>query len=166
MASNKNPRERATKKDDDNDVGKAVVGGAAAVGVGLILKTLFKKGGLAVLFAVILLGGGFAAGFFGWQYLTKNDTFTMQGEDFVTISMNESYNDLGVTAVVFGQDKTGEVTTKYYYREDISYEAKECEKVDTSVAGYYYAVYTLDGTPYHGVELIRTIEILRVEDNG
>ena len=88
----------------------------------------------------------------------------MVGEDFVEIQMYAPYEEPGATGIFFG--KEAQVKTEYYYREDISHDAVKVNGVDTAVNGFYYAVYTCDGFPYRGIELIRTIEVMRVEDDG
>lgn len=165
MATDRDPKERARKKKKSSS-GGILAGMAAAAGAAGAAAA--AKGGkhrvLVFILAVVLFALGAAGGFFGLQALTKDDGFSMIGQDFVEISMYTAYEEQGATSVFFGRE--GEVRTAYYYREDISYDPVAVESVDTSVNGFYYAVYTSDALPYRGVELIRTIEVMRVEDDG
>lgn len=165
MASGKDPKERAGKKKKAS-AGGILAGMAAAAGaIGAAAgKGTGRNRALALVAAVLLFAVGAAGGFFAVDFFTKEDGFSMRGEDFLEIPMYSLYEEQGATSVFFGRE--GEVRTVYYYREDISHDAVAVDGVDTAVHGFYYAVYTSDALPYRGVELIRTIEVMRVEDDG
>jgi len=74
--------------------------------------------------------------------------------------------DKGVSAKFLGMDISKTITTKYLYREDISYEPTEVEKIDVSVPGVYYIEYTSSHFAYKNVKLIRTIIVTGVEVDG
>ncbi len=165
MASDRQPKERARKKKKSSAGGilQGAAAAAAAAGAAAAAKSSKHRAAVIIL-AVVLFALGAAGGFFGLRYLTRDDGFSMVGEDFVEIQMYAPYEEPGATGIFFG--KEAQVKTEYYYREDISHDAVKVNGVDTAVNGFYYAVYTCDGFPYRGIELIRTIEVMRVEDDG
>ena len=162
MATKKSPDERATKRSRATGKGKAVAAGAAVVGAATAAKYAKKNPvGVVIVLLCLILGG-----VLGYFAAAKTTAYTMTGEDFISVGMHDPYKEQGATLKVLGKDLSEEVKLSYYYREDISYDATACDGVDTSVAGYYYAVYTNDTIFYKNVQLIRTIEVLRVEDDG
>ncbi|MBQ9081674.1 MAG: hypothetical protein IJY26_03455 [Clostridia bacterium] len=165
MASDKNPKERATKK-KKSTTWKAVQAVAAAAGAAVAAKAVksSKNKGATIFVVLLCFIIGLAAGFFGLGALTGGDTFEMVGEDFVEVQMYEEYTDLGAKAVFLGEEQ--EIAVTYYYREDISQDIVEKEGVDTSVAGFYYVVYQTEAFLYSNTDLIRTVEVVRVEDDG
>lgn len=168
MATEKNSKERATKKkrtDASSTVQKVAAGAVAAASAAAVSKAA-KKSPAAAIAVIIALLLGVAAGYFGIGVLIKDDGFTMNGSDTAEVQMYEEYVDAGAKAIFLGKDHTSEIKVKYYYREDISHEAEECDAIDTAVAGFYYAEYQSDVFLYKGVKLIRTIEVVRIEDDG
>lgn len=121
---------------------------------------------LASLFFLI----GTLGAYFTINHFTKNDTFEMltysNNQYNITIENAESYTELGVKAVSFGKNIANKVKITYYYREDLSFDAITVSNIDTSVAGIYYAEYTVSNFKYSTVTLTRTITVLEVEDNG
>ncbi len=166
MAENKSPRERAVKNGKNTSQGKTAQAVAAAVGAAVAAKAISssKNKGVTIVIIVVCLVIGLAIGFFGLSFLTKNDGFTMVGEDMVTLQMYDEYKEENATAVLFGKEY--DVSVTYYYRLDLTHDIEKTEGVDTSVDGFYYAVYQTDAFLYKGTELIRTIEVKRVEDDG
>lgn len=135
------------------------------------MKKQAKKLNWLIVLPMILIG--LAIGFFGLKFAFRNDGFSMVEAKTVDEIMYiggdsdyEKYTELGVKCVSFGKDYSGEVSVTYYYRNDLSSEAKQVEKVDENVAGMYYAVYKTDAPRYKKVTLIRNIVVLGVEDNG
>lgn len=165
MASERNPKERATKK-KRSSTGKVAQGAAAAAAAATAAKAIksSKNKGATVIVLLICFIIGIVAGFFGLGVLTQNDKFEMTGKDFVEVTMYEEYQDEGATAVFLRKERAVSVT--YYYREDISHDVEARENVDTSVAGFYYVVYQTDAFLYGNTDLIRTVEVVRVEDDG
>ena len=74
--------------------------------------------------------------------------------------------DKGVTIKFLGMDISKTVKTRYLYREDITHEVQEVNKVDVSVAGVYYIEYTSSHFAYKNVTLVRTIIVTGVEVDG
>ena len=78
--------------------------------------------------------------------------------------LEEEYQEPEATCIFFG--KENDVTISYSYREDISYDPIDVETVDTSISGFYYVTYTNSTFKYKNVVLIRTIQVMEVENNG
>lgn len=87
--------------------------------------------------------------------LTMDQIYTTLGLD-----------DKGVKITFFGMDLSETITTKYYYREDISFEATECAGIDVKIPGVYYVEYSSSHFAYKNVTLIRTIIVMGVEVDG
>lgn len=135
------------------------------------MKKQAKKLNWLIVLPMILIG--LAVGFFGLKFVFKNDGFAMVDaktvDDIMYIggdSDYEKYTELGVKCISFGKDYSSDVQVVYYYRSDLSSDAKQVDTVDESVAGMYYAVYKTDAPRYKKVTLIRNIVVLGVEDNG
>lgn len=114
-----------------------------------------------------------ALGFFGMKLAFKNDMFALNEGKMIDEIMYvggdsdyTSYIELGAKCVSFGKDCSSDVETTYYYRKDLSEDAKVVKSVDENTPGMYYAVYTTSASRYKTVTLIRNIVVLEVEDNG
>jgi len=77
-----------------------------------------------------------------------------------------SLEDKGVTIKFLGMDVSKTLTTKYYYREDISHNTQEVNGVDVTVPGVYYIEYTSSHFAFKKTTLIRTIIVTGVEVDG
>ena len=137
------------------------------------LKRSVKKLSLTWIIVLIFLALGVVGGFFAHKYAFPNDTYQMvaysNGSIDITIGAEEehkTYTELGVKCITFGKDISSECTVKYYFRTDLSQEQVEVSKVDETVPGMYYAVYTTTSSKYKTVTLIRNIMVLGEEDNG
>lgn len=115
---------------------------------------------------LLVLVVGLTAGFFAHYYLFKSDTFEMVAANGVTDielglddGMETSYTELGVKCICFGKDYSKDCTVKYYYRTDLTEDAKEVtiSDINTSNPGMFYAVYTTTASKYSSVTLIRNI---------
>lgn len=74
--------------------------------------------------------------------------------------------DKGVTIKFLGMDISNTLQTRYLYREDITHDVQEVDKIDVSVAGVYYIEYTSSHFAYKKVSLVRTIIVTGVEVDG
>ena len=145
---------------------------------------------VAVLFLIVGVAGGFFA--FKMLSLFEMNSYFVNGvesaeKDYVIVdvsaikesfllnnpdaTMDEIYaainlEDKSVSCKFFGLDIVDTVTTKYYYREDISHNTTEVEKVDIEKPGVYYIEYTSSHFAYKNKILIRTIIITEVENDG
>ena len=154
------------------------------------ISSKVKKSPL-VLIALIFLVVGAVAGYFAFDYLStfEMNEYKVNGvvsteADYVVIDfanikeelektddevlLDELYavalEDGGVTCKIFGIDITNSVSIKYYYREDISKDAKEVKGIDVKVPGVYYIEYSSSNFLYKSNSLIRTIVVTEVEN--
>lgn len=140
------------------------------------IATPSAKLNLPVLFGAIFLIISIAIGFFAGKMLLKNDVYEMVAyenglvdiiigsEDSENEGQAQYYKELGVKCVAFGKTYKN-YGVKYYYRNDLTQDPVEVERVDESVEGIYYAIYTSPSRKYKSVRLIRNIIVLRGEDN-
>ena len=134
-------------------------------------KQSMKKSKLVWIIVVIAIVVGAVAGFFGIKYAFRNDTYHMNaysnGQVDIIVGANEdvkTYTELGVKCVSFGKDISSECTVTYYYREDLSHDQVQVDKVDETKGGMYYAVYSAPASRYKTVTLIRNIYVTEVEE--
>lgn len=146
------------------------------------INKIAHKNPVAIVVIIAFIIIGLLGGFFGISILTKNDTFEMNeyvhqtsrdevtelfGEEtfeYTILLLEEEYQEPGATCIFFG--KENDVTITYSYREDISFDPVQVEKIDTSISGFYYVTYTNSTLKYKNVVLIRTIQVMEVENNG
>lgn len=133
-------------------------------------KRSLAKLGISWICLVVVLIIGIAGGYFTSKLAFADDTFYMNtyanGKTEIYIGPEESaqtYTEQGVKCVAFGKDISADCTITYYYREDQTADAVKVEKVDETVAGFYYAVYTTSSIKYSSVTLIRDIIVLGEE---
>ena len=146
------------------------------------INKIAKKNPIGIVFIIAFIIVGLLGGFLGISVLTKNDTFEMneyvhqtsreevtelfgkETLEYTILLLEEEYQEPGATCIFFG--KENDVTISYSYREDISYDPINVETVDTSISGFYYVTYTNSTFKYKNVVLIRTIQVMEVENNG
>lgn len=152
-----------------------------------------KKSPILIVVVLALIIGA-AAGWFAYDYLSGFEmaAFSVCGvecseSDYVIVdvstlkeeylkidadaTMEEIYasinlKDDGVVCKFFGVDVSSTVTTKYYYREDISHDVKEVSGIDVQTAGVYYIEYTSSHFAFKSTTLIRTVIVTEVENDG
>lgn len=137
-----------------------------------VTKELTKKTNKPLVISIVLcLVIGIVLGYFCLVYLCKNDCFEMNVDAYnqIDIYLNDDdgiteYTELGAKCVLFGKDISSQVKVQYKYREDISFEPEVVSGIDSSKAGIYYAIYTIDNPRYKSVTLIRNIIVLREEE--
>ena len=134
------------------------------------IKRSMKKSTISWLCVVLFLIIGGIGGFFTHKFVFANDVFQMttyaNGEADIYIGADEeyqTYTELGVKCVAFGKDYSKDCTVKYYFRDDLTKEQVEVDKVDETKPGMYYAVYTTKSARYKTVKLIRNIYVVGVE---
>ncbi len=140
---------------------------------------------------IIGLGIGFLVGSFTTEFKTSDFIFNgtkTEKNDYLHIELSlikenlESENENtpvtdeqiknaikvedNVTIKFFGKDLSDTVIRTYYYREDMSFEAKEVDEIDYTKAGIYYITYTSSHFAFKNHKLIRTIEITGAETDG
>lgn len=157
------------------------------------IQKVIKKSSILVV-SLLFLIIGLVGGYFAFSYLShfEMNSFVVNGKaseevDYVTIDTSAikeelekdgtsvtieklfssiKMEDKGVKCSVFGIDLSNTVSTKYYYREDISFDAMEVDKIDLQTAGVYYVEYTSSHFLYKSKKLIRTIVVTGVEIDG
>lgn len=134
------------------------------------LTKQIKKAPLWILVVILLFALGGAGGYFGYSFLCKDDMFEMvsysNGENDISIGQEEDtqvYIEKGARCIVLGKDISSQIKITYKYREDITHDAVEVDDIDETVAGTYYAIYTIDNIKYKSVTLIRNIFVMREE---
>ena len=120
---------------------------------------------LSCLIVGILVGG------LSLYVLTKNDCFemvaTVNGEidwEIGSESTNNTYQELGVKCIAFGQDVSDSISVKYLYREDIYHDVREVSGINPDNVGFYYVVYTSTNLKYRMVQLIRNVIVVGEEE--
>jgi hypothetical protein len=114
-------------------------------------KQARKKPWYALLLIVILAFGG-VGGFFGAKFLTRNDTFEINGDQEVVLEVGDYYVEKGATIISFGRD--------------ISKTVKIDSTVDTTTAGQYYVKYTVEDIRFGNVERYRYVTVVEVANEG
>lgn len=189
MAENRYSDARAVKKDSDRDYEYNYSSSQAKRYVRKI-----KKSAVLVIISIFVILGG-VIGYLGATKLSvfsMNDFYVgetkaqepdyivvdvskiredLENSENINVSMEEVYagaslTDKGVTIKFLGFDVSDTLTTKYYYREDISYKQKEVDGIDVTVPGVYYIEYTSSHFAFRKTTLIRTIVITGVEVDG
>lgn len=156
------------------------------------VNTVKKSPVLIVIVIALILG--LVAGFFAFTLLSpfemkdyKVNGVVSSEKDYVIVdmldikgdylaihpdgSMEDIYAsiellDEGYECKFFGVDVSDSVTTKYYYREDISHDQEEVDKIDVTNAGVYYIEYKSSHFAFKNKVLIRTIIVTEVENDG
>ncbi|MGN1295965.1 MAG: hypothetical protein ACI4U5_06100 [Bacilli bacterium] len=146
------------------------------------ISKIAKKSPIGIIVIIACIVIGLAGGFIFVSSLTKNDTFEMNayvhqtsreevielfGEEtfeYTILLLEEEYVEPGAKCVFLGKNK--EVNISYSYREDISFEPITVDDIDTTISGFYYVTYTNTTFKYQNVVLIRTVQVMEVENNG
>ena len=110
-----------------------------------IQKQLKKLNKTTLLFVVIFALIGVCAGFGTCYFLTRNDVFKINGETEITLSIGDTYEELGATAIAFGKDVSDMVEMD--------------GTVDTSIEGRYVIKYTLDNFRFKNYTLYRLVVV-------
>ena len=113
-------------------------------------KTVKKSHKATVVLAVLFLLIGIAAGVGASWFLTKDDTFELNGEKVIRLTVGDTYEEQGAKAISFGKD----ISSKVQISGD---------KPDLAVAGEYQIVYKVDDFRYKDYQLVRRVI---VEDAG
>lgn len=94
-----------------------------------------------VLFLIIGVGSGFACA----KFLTKNDTFSIIGEQTIYLKVGDTYTDSGAKAIEFNKDITSEIVVI------------GLDKIDTSKEGKYQIIYSLNTKRYKDIKRVRYV---------
>ena len=132
-------------------VGAAIVGAATA-------KSVKKAGKKGLLVAIICLFIGIAIGIGGYFVVCRNDTFEIIGNDEITITINDVYEDKGVKIIEFGKD----ISEKAVTETNLTLNADN----KPISPGNYYIKYTVDSLKYGKIFKITKIRIINVVEIG
>ena len=119
------------------------------------VKTKLKKLSFGVvMLAIFLLAVGVVGGYFGVQYLSRNDCFKIVGAEEITLEIGESYLDEGVKVVAFGVDETDKVEVETNLKKDIN------GKFYAQTEGTYYIKYKVNNIKYGSIFKVQKIRLI------
>lgn len=113
------------------------------------IEKVKKKHPIAFIVVIALFAVGIFGGYFTVKTLTKNDTFELIGEKYITLTLGQSYQDEGVKVIFFGKDVSGEIVTE--------------NTVDFSSVGQYYIKYEYSNFLYKDITIYRYVTIISEE---
>lgn len=119
-----------------------------------IKKNMKKLSAGTIFLLMVVLVVGAVGGFFGCKYLTRNDCFILNGQDEITLQLNETYKDEGAKVIAFGIDDSSkiEIETNLTKNEDGTYSANE--------VGTYYITYKAKNLKYGTIFKVQKIRLL------
>ena len=119
------------------------------------VKTKLKKLSFGVvMLAIFLLAVGVVGGYFGVQYLSRNDCFNIVGAEEITLEIGESYLDEGVRVVAFGVEETDKVEIETNLKKDNN------GKFYAQTEGTYYIKYTVNNIKYGSIFKVQKIRLI------
>ena len=119
------------------------------------VKTKIKKLSAGVVFlAVLLLAIGAVGGYFGVKYISRNDCFTIVGQEEINLTLNENYTDEGVKVVAFGVDDSKKVKVETNLKQNSAGEYYATSE------GTYYIKYSVDNIKYGSIFKVQKIRLL------
>lgn len=119
-----------------------------------IKKTLRKASAGAVLLACVLLVVGAVGGYFGVKFLSRNDCFLLVGQDEITRTLDNPYEDLGVKAVSFGRDVSNKVKIETNLKQNAE------GKYYADEVGTYYIIYKVEDIKYNSIFKVQKIRLI------
>lgn len=93
------------------------------------------------IFTIIGVGAGFGTAYF----LTKDDVFKINGETEIILTVGDTYEEQGATAIAFGKDVSANVVID--------------GTVDTTQEGRYVIKYTIDNFRFNGYVLYKLVVV-------
>lgn len=126
------------------------------------LKTVKNASAGSIAIALVLLIVGLGVGLGAWFFVCKDDGFLMNGQEEITLTLDEKYADDGVKIVEFGQDKSSsfELETNLKKSDDGKYYSDE--------VGTFYITYKATTTLYgkiFNIQKIRLITFVEASDD-
>lgn len=117
-------------------------------------KTIKKLSPAAMVISLLFLIIGAAGGWFGTQFITKNDCFTLIGKEEITLVVGQSYTDQGAKVVSFNQDLSNKVKveTNLTKNKDGTYTSND--------VGTFYMIYTVDSIKYNTIFKVQKIRLI------
>ena len=119
------------------------------------IKTKIKKLNFGVVvLAMFLLAVGVVGGYFGVQYLSRNDCFNIIGAEEITLEIGETYLDEGVMIVAFGMNDSNKVEIETNLKKD------KYGKFYAQNEGTYYIKYTVNNIKYGSIFKVQKIRLI------
>ncbi len=118
----------------------------------------FGRKRISYFFCTLALAAGLFIGWFGGEFLCKNDTFELMGEKEYAVEINEvgfQYIDEGVKIIEFGRD----ISDKVAVETNMVKLGNGAYAADTTVPGRYYIKYTVDSPRYGEIARIRVFTV-------
>lgn len=103
---------------------------------------------------------GILISFFTCKFICRNDCFEINGKKSISISVGDTYEDEGVTAIGFGKDLSEKINIEIY--KD-STKLDQNVDIDTSQEAVYQIIYTVSSFRFKDVKLIRVVSIIQPE---
>lgn len=122
------------------------------------VKKKVKRIHPATIFICLLcLALGVAAGAGAYGFITKDDCFKLKGNKEYSIPLGSefTYTDAGVEVISFGQD----ISDKVKIETNLTELGNGKYTADTSEAGEYYIIYTVDSIKYGEMMRVRVITV-------
>lgn len=106
---------------------------------------------------VVFLALGLAGGYFGTAYLTRSDSFSLNGDKLTTLAVGQPlvYSDEGIRYISYGKDLSSSVTveTNMTKLSDGTYTA------DTAAESEYYIIYHVNEGRCKDLTLYRVFRV-------
>ena len=119
------------------------------------VKTKLKKLSVGVVcLAIFLLAVGGIGGYFGVQYLTRNDCFDIVGLDEINLELGECYVDEGVDVIAFGVDESDKVEIDTNMKKDKN------GAYFAETEGTYYIKYIVNNIKYGSIFKVEKIRLI------
>ncbi|MBQ8430600.1 MAG: hypothetical protein IJX26_01480 [Clostridia bacterium] len=129
-------------------------------------RNLKKVGFKAVLIALCLLVLSSALGLGVCYIITKDDHFTLLGQDELSLQVSEKYIEDGFEVIEFGKKQNHKVIieTDMVINEDGSY-SPQVDENGEAIVGTYYILYKTESFKYSKIANIQRIRLITfVED--
>ena len=124
-------------------------------------KTIKNSSAKTLFVSFLLIIVGFAIGAGAYFLICKNDTFEIVGSDEITLTLDESYEELGVKAIEFGKDISEKVKIETNMVLDSENKSNEI--------GTFYVKYTIDSIKYgkiFKIEKIKLVTFVEASEGG
>ena len=125
-----------------------------------LAKSVKKLSALSICLIVLFFVIGVGAGYFTVYSITKDDTFEVLGQKNITLNVGDeyTYEELGVKAIAYGKDISGDVKIEYH---GFTISSGGTAIIDTSAENEFYVVYTFDDGKFGKITKIRFITIVQ-----
>ncbi len=125
-----------------------------------LAKSVKKLSALSICLIVLFFVLGVGAGYFTVYSITKDDTFEVLGQKNITLNVGDeyTYEELGVKAIAYGKDISGDVKIEY---QGFAISSGGTAIIDTSAEKLLRVIYTFDDGKFGKITKVRLITIAR-----